>query len=195
MASSTDLVLVQAPQTYNQSVYARMIDILQQTFSNYTTVSRQAQYAASLLTTNVTPVSNAGALETTLMTYSIVPNTIARTGTTIEIDAFGTLASNANNKQLKLYFGSTVIYDTGSAAANGGSWSFNAKVTTTGINTELAITTFNSSNVSFTSGVNYVMPTESLSAILIIKVTGTGLATNDITENGLLIKFFPNSNL
>lgn len=188
-----DLVLIQAPAAYDQLKYATMIDILQRRFSNISTVINQALRANYLLTSQTGSASSTGSTEITLMSTNVQPNTIAKAGTKIVIEAFGTFATNANNKQLKLYFGSTVLYTTTSSAANGGIWSFTATVITTGTNTEYTSTNFNSSNVIFTSSINYLMPTEVLSAILNIKVTGKGSSTGDITESGLLITVYPSA--
>lgn len=186
-----DLVLVQATENYDRSTFARLIDILENTFANISTVFAQVKKSAYQLSASTVQMGSVGTAETTLSSYVIQPNVLAKDGYNLEIKAWGTFAANGNNKEIKLYFGNTVIYDTGIHATNSGTWNFNATVVRTGTSAEQAITSFASSNATTPSSSSFIQPTEPLSATVTIKVTGKGTSNNDVVENGLLISVFP----
>ena len=186
-----DFIGVQFGDTYDKKQANTLVDILENTFSNISTVFARAKRATYQLKANTTPVGNVLVGEDTLITYTVPANTLALDGYNLEITAWGTYAATANAKTLKMYFGSTVLYDTGSIVANTGTWKLSAIVTRTGAATQQAITTITSSNVAVVNSVTYMVPTETLSATIVVKCTGTGVATNDIVQNGLLIKVIP----
>ena len=59
-----------------------------------------------------------------LISYDLQKNLLSSDQDALEIKVSGTFAANANNKQVQFYFGSQVIFDTGSIASNNNSWSF-----------------------------------------------------------------------
>lgn len=186
-----DLVLVQAPQTYDRSTYARMIDILENTFNNISTVFAQVKKSAYQLFASTTPVGNIGGGEDTLITYTMQPNILGKDGYNVEIKAWGTFGATANNKEVKLYFGGTVIYSTGTHAVNDGTWLIDATVVRSGPSTEQSIASAISSNTAVANSVTYTVVTESLSANVIIKCTGDGVVDDDIIQQGMIIRVFP----
>jgi hypothetical protein len=186
-----DLVLIQAPKVYIQSTYARMIDILENTFSNFSTIVKRANNANFQVFTSTTTTHNVTTGETTLISYIMQPNVMALDGYSVTIKAWGTFAGNANNKEVKLYFGSTIIYDTGAHAVNSGTWYISATVIRTGSATEQSIASITSSNSTIASTASYTTPTETLGSAVTIKCTGTGTATSDIVQNGMIIGVNP----
>ncbi len=186
-----DLVLVQAPDKYDRTIFARMIDILENKFSNISTVFAQVSKSAYQLDAQVTPAGNVTTGVTTLMTYTMPANTLGKVGYNVNIEAYGTFAANAHAKQIILYFGSTVLYDSTSLVLNGGTWFLSAIVTRTSSATEQAIVTVTSSNTTIVNSVFYVVPAEDLTLPIVIKCTGTATSTNDIIEKGQLIRVFP----
>lgn len=186
-----DLVLVQAQTQYDQSTFARMIDILENTFSNISTVFAQVKKSAYQLDANVVPSGNVSTPETVMMTYTMQPNVLGKMGYNVNITAYGTFAANANNKRIRLYFGSSVIFDSTALALNGGTWALQATVTRITANTQQALVTVTSNNTTLVNSVVFSSIAQNLVAAVIIKCTGTATATNDIVENGQLIKVFP----
>lgn len=186
-----DLVLVQATPNYDRSTFARLIDILENTFANISTVFAQVKKSVYQLSASTAQAGSVGTAETTLSSYVMQPNVLAKDGYNLDIKAWGTFAANGDAKEIKLYFGNTVIYDTGSHAANAGTWSFNATVVRTDMAAEQAITSFASSNATTPSSTSFVTATESLASTVTIMVTGKGTSNNDVVENGLLINVFP----
>jgi len=58
---------------------------------------------------DTTTTGNIGGGEDTLITYTIPASVLASNGDHIEFDTWGSFAANANTKDLKVYFGATVI--------------------------------------------------------------------------------------
>lgn len=186
-----DLRLPQFDNEYNRNKMGAMVDTLENTFTNISKFFARATKAAYQLISNTTPVGNVGAGEDDLISYTLQPNVLAKDGYNIEIKAWGTFAANGNNKTVKLKFGSAVLYDTTALAANNGSWMITGVVTRTGAATQQAITSMMSSNATVGNSVTYIVPTETLSATIIIKCTGTATANDDIIQKGLLVKVYP----
>lgn len=152
--------------------------------------SLQLMEIGGVATTDMVAIGNVGAVETDLITYTFLANSLDSGNAFIEIEAFGTFASNANNKQVKLYFGSSVLIDTGSVAANAGSWIIHARVIRINSNAQKSITTIISDNSLIINKSSYVTPAEDLTTNIIIKCTGQGTANDDIIQEGLIVKMF-----
>lgn len=144
-----------------------------------------------LLTQNTTAVGNVGAGEDNLITYTLDSNTLVDNGDSIEIEVFGTLAANANNKTIKLYLGSTQLFSTGAVASNAKDWQINCTIIKTGSATQECIASFNGDTVLVTQTADYVSGAEDFTTQLTIKCTGEATADNDIIQKGLRIKFYP----
>ncbi len=186
-----DFVGVQFGEEYNQQQANTLVDILERTFSNISTVFARAKRALYQQYSNTTPVGNINAGVDTLITYTLPANILARDGYNLEIKAWGTFAANGNNKQLKLLFGGATLYDTGIVAVNNGTWMINATIVRTGTATQQAITTITSNNATVANSVTYSVPSETLSGTITIKCTGEATTTNDIVQNGFLLKVIP----
>ena len=141
------------------------------------------------LQVDTTTVGNTAGVETDLITYTIAANTLSQTGSYLEITAFGTIAANANLKEVKLILGSTTLLATGSVGANNGSWQIKAKIIRIGAAVEKCICTIVSDNVLVIDEAKYVAAGEDLAASLIIKCTGNGVANNDIVQEGLTVEW------
>lgn len=128
---------------------------------------------------------NVGAGEDDLFTYSLPASSLFRDEQSIEIIAWGTTANNANNKRLKLYFGATVLIDTGAVASTNRDWQVRAVVTRRGGTVQYAITTGVFNNAAI---VDFTAPAETLSGAVTIKCTGEATADNDIVQRGLIVR-------
>lgn len=143
------------------------------------------------LTNDTTAVGNVGAGEDDLITYTLQKNTLENTGDVIDITAQGTTAANGNNKTIKLYLGSTVLFDTGAVALNNSAWSIRAQVTRTGSATQKS-TAFFSGDISLvTQTATFVSGTEDLTTSLVVKCTGEATSNDDIIQQSLTINFYP----
>lgn len=146
-----------------------------------------------LLTSNTTAVGNITSGEDSLITYTLPKNAMHNNGDVLEITAFGITASNSNNKTIKLIIGSTTLFSTGILAFNNKAWCINAKITYTGTATQVSVATFNGDLALLTTTATYVTGTEDFTTNLTIKCTGTSgsSTTNDVVQEGLIIKLFP----
>jgi hypothetical protein len=152
--------------------------------------SSQQMSAGGVADVDTTAVGNVGAGEDDLISYTMPSDSLNTNGSFIEIESFGTFAGNANNKRVRLYFGSTVIYDTTSVAANSGSWTIKSRVIRTGSSSQKAISTIISDNALIVNGSSYTTPAESLTGNVIIRCTGEAVANDDVVQEGLVIKLF-----
>lgn len=135
--------------------------------------------------------ANVLAGETTLATYTLLANTLNNDEECIEVTAFGSFTANGNNKQLKLKLGSTTLYDTTSLALNSGSWVINAKIIRSSVAVERCAVTMLTSNLTgLVNSGHYVLALEDLSTDLVLKCTGQGAASSDISQDGFYIKYF-----
>ena len=130
----------------------------------------------------------ANTTETTLKTYSLPANTLSSNDMYVDIEAWGSTASNANTKTIRLYFGGTTLGANNiTTAPNGLGWMYRARVYRTGAATQIAVGNYhvgpNNNDVITAS------PTETLSGAVVIKCTGTNgtASANDIVCHGMRV--------
>lgn len=145
-----------------------------------------------IISVDTTAASNSGSGETDLITYTVTANTLENNGDIVSVKAWGVFAANANNKTLKLKFGSQTILTTGAVAANDGSWEINATIIRKTPTTQEITASITSSNTSITQSSTRTAGTQDLTTDVIIKCTGQGTSTTDLTEDALVIGLTPN---
>jgi hypothetical protein len=146
-----------------------------------------------MLSVNTTSASNSLAAETDLIIYSLPKNTLTNNNDVLEIDAWGVYAANANNKTVKLYFGSQTLLTTGAIAANDGTWSLRAKIIRKTSTTQEIVSEILSSNGSVSDSATRTAGTQDLTTALTIRCTGQGTSSSDITQYALKINLTPNT--
>lgn len=146
-----------------------------------------------VLDIDTTAKSNVGSGATDLISYTLPTNSLNITGDVLEVEAWGVVATNANNKTITLEFGGQTIVTTGSIAANDGSWHIKATIIRTSSNTQEIIVDIISSNALITNSSTRTAGTQDLVSNIDIKCTATGAVSDDITHQALLIKLFLNS--
>lgn len=146
-----------------------------------------------LLYINTTSTANSGSGETDLMNYTIPANMLINIGDTIDIKAWGVYAANGNSKTVKLIFGGQTILTTGAISANDGTWRIEATIVRKLVNSQEIIADIISSNSSVSDSATRTAGTQTLSSANIIKITGQGSSTNDITQYCLRINLTPNN--
>lgn len=125
-----------------------------------------------------------------LFTYTLPAGALDAAGRALTITAFGKFAANGNNKNVKIWFGASVVALTGVVTTNAGGWQLQAEVTKAGVagaNTQVA----QGQNIVAAThgGVNVpVAPTEVESGPIVIKVTGASSTTG--AANDILGQFF-----
>lgn len=142
------------------------------------------------LFTNAGTAANVDNTENNLMTYTLAANSLNAAGVYLDIEVWGTYAANANNKRIRLYFGSQVIFDTSVIAANAGNWYIKAKVMAEASADQKSIATIISSNtlVTPTAQINNLSQDETTP--IVIKTTALAVAANDVIQTGFSIKWF-----
>lgn len=143
----------------------------------------QRSFLGSNVQASTTGVGNgADTTEDVLYTFSLPANSLTVTGQTIEVFASGTLANNANNKTVRLYFGAQV-YSLGLVATANVVWTAKLTVTRTGSSAQLI-------SAQGMIGATPIAPAlltgaETDTAAITIKVTGqsgTAVANNIVAK-------------
>lgn len=141
---------------------------------------------------NVTAVGNVGIGEDDLMSYTVPVATLGATGDWIEFNAAGTLAASLNNKRIRVRFGATVIFDSGSLAITAATdWSLEGQIIRTGAATQKCFSRLNTSSATLAAYADYSTAAETLSGTVVLKVTGEATADNDVVEETLTVRFLP----
>lgn len=145
---------------------------------------------APMGTINVNTTSTgtgADTTEDTLTTYSLPANTLSAAGKGLKIRAWGTTAANADNKTMKLYFGSEVIA-TPTAATNNKNWYLELEVYKTAANAQVV----DGRGIVDTTAVTpyFATGTETDTAAITVKATGTNGTgnANDIVIKGFIVE-------
>lgn len=173
-------------------------NVLDPFFAFYTQINNIVTDLATTGVTNsvnTTAVSNVGTAETDLMTYALPASKLVNTGGFVKLVAWGTSANNANVKTLKAYFGTTAILTQTLTASIAGRWRIEALVLRTGLSAQdfqsgllEGLATLGAGKFAEQVGT----ATETETAAITIKVTGTsGTASTDITQEGMVVEFFP----
>ncbi len=155
---------------------------------NYLMWERSGGYTGVSPQININSASNIDNNITDLLQYRLNAGSLGHDASIVTVTAFGTLASNVNNKRIILYFGSSILIDTGTVAANSGSWIIESKIVRVSVNSQKVITTIISENTLITNRSSYVVTPENLDTVLVIKCTGTGMSSGDITQESLLLQ-------
>lgn len=142
----------------------------------------------SVLNSQFTDVGNVTTGEDDLMTYTLPAGTLSTNGDFIEFE-MSFLLTTANLKTVKMHWGSEslTVY----------SATTTAQPIIRGTITRRSATTQVWSITSITGGAqdynDLVIGSQTLSGAIILKMTGEGVATNDIQQRQMSIKFFPSN--
>lgn len=135
---------------------------------------------------------NSGTTETTLSTYTLPGGYLNRDGQILRITAYGTSANNANTKNVRVYFGSTVCFSPQATGTGNGVWALQVGyVVRTGPSSQIAF-----GRTGVTSGSNeggntnlITTPAENMANDIVIKVTGqSSAASNDVLLKGFIVE-------
>lgn len=159
--------------------------------------------AIKALVESVVPLAFSGAsaatiadtLETTLKTYTLPARSFGANGIVgLEIEAHGRYGATANNKTVKIKFGS-VVFTSGALADNAKNWEFKGKVFRVSASVQVIVGKFTHDTAVIT--LSNVGGTESETAAIVIAVTGQNgtAAANDIICNGFSVKAIEQKNV
>lgn len=133
--------------------------------------------------------ANVSSTETDLASYSVPANTLAVNNQSLEFHAWGTTATAAGAKIIKVYFGSDswTVITTGAGGAPE-SWSIKGRIVRTGAATQKVIIEASTTVTTITSPV-VSTASRTLSSANTLKITGDGAASNEILQQGMMVIF------
>ena len=138
------------------------------------------------------------ATEQDLFNFSVLANTLSANNQYLKLVFKDRNAATANTKQLRIYFGATLIGDSTAVAANNNWWTGDCHIWRTGAATQKAIcNTLNSANAASWStgaggGSNISTPAENLAGPVVVRITGTdGVAAGGSNLEGVNLLWYP----
>ena len=143
---------------------------------------------------DLTPVSNSGAVETNLMTRSVAGNVLGTDNDYLEVEAWGEIVAPSGNVTIKMYFGSTVIFNTTSLGLSAGAWRLKASIYRGSATTQVTVTTYDGEVSALNNNTQVAAPSETLSGAVTIKCTGQAAASDEVFQEGFRIRWNPASN-
>lgn len=145
--------------------------------------------AAQVLNTNSTAVGNVGSGEDDLITYNIAGGTLGTNGEYIHWIATGQFGASLNNKRIRAYLGTSLLFDTGALAITAATdWSMEGEILRVDGTNQRSGARFTSSSSVLSGFSQYAAPTETLSGALTLKLTGTATSDNDIVQRTLIVE-------
>lgn len=148
--------------------------------NTFSRLDGQLSQAPYVLYNSVGAVGNTGASETDLVSTTINFGTLQLNGSSLHIFAAGNTAANGNNKTLQLYFGGSSVFSTGAFAGNNISWTFQGEIVRSGGSAQVVYGQFLGS-ATLTSKIITTTSAISLASNQVLKFTGTGTASSDIS--------------
>jgi hypothetical protein len=134
-------------------------------------------------------VGNVGTGEDNLMSYTVPANTLGGTGDYIDVTMFGTFANTANNKRVKVHWGTTVILDTGALAFQDADWTVRLLICRVAGATQRCTATFTSSSALLASTNKYTAASATLTGTVVLKATGEATDNDDIQQLGMFTRW------
>lgn len=150
--------------------------------------------AGILATGNVTTtaVGNVGGGTDDLITFTLPANTLSANGKGVRITQWGTSANNINSKTLTTNFGGTTILTKALTISVATIWRIETIIFRTGSNAQTyysRLTNFDTTGlVDLDTTATQGTATETDTATIIIKCTGTATADNDLLQKGALVE-------
>lgn len=168
--------------------------------AGYVKVNAQLARVGGVLKDFYADAGNTSTTETDVFTYTTPASTLANNGEKLEAQFAGVFVSSATaTRQLRVYFGGTLIFDSGALTLTlSSAWDICVLIIRTGTTTTRAVTSMTTQGAALSAYTNEVDVTGlTLSSTNILKLTGTaaatGAATNDILGKLGCIKWFPAS--
>jgi hypothetical protein len=145
------------------------------------------------LKSSTTQAGNTAATETDLFSYTVPVGTLGEAGDSLEFTAYGTFAATAStDKTIKVLFGSTTIYASGSLAITTAKhWRLQGSVTKISATSQKCVVTISTNDVALVSSVTYSAASEALTAAVVFRVRGNGTNANDVVGQGWKILHAP----
>lgn len=156
-----------------------------------------AAHALRPLKTQTTSGVSLGSTETTLHTFDLPANLFSslRIGDCIDVEYGIITAANANSKRPRIYFGSAVLYDGTAQAVNNGLAIFRMRVyQTSSANSQRGYVTQHGSSLWVPAVLDTTLA-QTTTATITVKLTGQGVADNDLVCRMSSVRFVPGNAL
>lgn len=147
--------------------------------NTFTRLDGQLSLAPYRLDATSGPIGNDAGVETTLESMTVSQGTLAKQESSILIFACGKTAANANNKTIRLKFGTTELFTTGAQAFNNVDWTLNAELVRTSSTTQIAWIQF-FSTATLTQKITVANASVDLAQNQAITFTGEGAGGGDV---------------
>lgn len=170
---------------YFSELYRHMYFIWERTGGLYSNIP-----TSSVLFSSMQVVESNGNNETNLLEYNLKSNFLRFDKSFVEIDAYGQFASNDNYKQIKIYFGSTLVFSSDAIAINSGSWSCQIKIVRVSSNSQKIITRMLSDNGTLFNKFILVSSANDLTKDNVVRFSAVGFQSGDISQAGMYVKIF-----
>lgn len=143
------------------------------------------------MSVNTTAVGNVGSGEDDLLTYSVPAATLAKNGDSLWFEAAGSLANNANSKNVRVRFGTSgtnlILAFTATDADK--KWLLRGRIFRTGATAQQSHCVFQHATATQTE--NASATDQTLSGAVTLRITGEGVATDDIRCHSLIVGIDP----
>ena len=141
---------------------------------------------------NIQPTASGTGADTTedvLYSFTLPANAFSIPGKALRVRVWGTTGATANNKTVKVYFGSSIVFTSATSAANNVPWWFEMVIVKNGTNTQIAHVT-GSWNGALQAPQIFA-GTETDSANILVKCSGTNgtAAANDVAGKCFMAEF------
>ena len=127
------------------------------------------------------PASNTGTGETTLFSNIFDTNTLPTNADSVAFTISGVTAANGNAKQIRLYYGTTLIFDSGSQTFNNTSWIMRGEIVRNGATSQICFTELVTSDATYKCGAAQTLTNKNLANNQTLLLTGQGVTTGDIS--------------
>jgi len=166
------------------------------TFNAATTVkpgtATDTAKVGGILLSSTTQTGNVGTGEDPLIDFSLPANALAVNGQSIRVEAYGTIANNANSKRLRFRFGTggtNLVLDTTAAFAGiAANWELVATIHRTGAATQKGYCKITVNDPAFLSANTQIgfssALDQTLSGAVTIRISGEATANNDVVIQG-----------
>jgi hypothetical protein len=179
--TALDLKANKANETHTGTT---QFDVTTEKLGATATYKKMGQIAASL-----TGTGNVGAGEDDLHSITILANTLGTALDTIDFFFAGITGANANNKRLRVYFGTNVLVDTGVGNWNNADWEIRGTIMRSSATVQRSIAAVRVNGVN--AFVDSVTGNQTLTGDLTLKVTGEAVSNNDIVCNLSRVNWIP----
>lgn len=139
----------------------------------------------AVLATLQQTVSNTGSGESQLWSFAVPADTLPTNGQQLRLRVWGKTANNVNGKNLRLYVGSVIVFDSGPAVANNRDWAIDLTVLR-----DSATTARTSAEGIYDAApvANCATIAADFASNLQLKATGQGGATGDLLLHGVSLE-------